>query len=135
MNTNTYKASYLIIAINLLINIIGISAAVTFAFVKSIFIINAFTYGLLLYVIYCYRQTALSETRERLEDLLELQRDNLKGRNLQHHPAKNINFLLLQYAGMMENLMNEQSAAGHKPDPKLKNQVDALNAYLKSKSL
>ncbi|QEM06165.1 hypothetical protein DIU31_022585 [Mucilaginibacter rubeus] len=132
MKTNTYKASYLIIAINLFINIIGLSAAVTFAFVKSIFIINAFTYCLLLYVIYCYRQTALHETRERLEDLLDLQQDNLQRRDLSHYTEKNINFLLLQYAAMMDNVLVHQSQSGIAPDPKLKDQVDALNVYLKA---
>ncbi|WP_431199584.1 hypothetical protein ACQ86K_00930 [Mucilaginibacter sp. P19] len=132
MKTNTYKASYLIIAINLFINIIGISAAVTFAFVKSIFIINAFTYCLLLYVIYCYRQTALQETRERLEDLLELQQGSLKRKDLSNYSEKNINFLLLQYAAMMENVLDHQSQSGIAPDPKLKQQVDTLNVYLKA---
>lgn len=65
MKTKTYKVSYLIIAINLFIIIIGTCAAMTFAFVESMFVINAFTYCLLRYVIHCYRQTALQGTRER----------------------------------------------------------------------
>lgn len=70
MKTKTYKLSYLIIAINLFINIIGTCAAMTFAFAESMFVINAFKYCLLLYSIHCYRQTALQETREKLEGLL-----------------------------------------------------------------
>lgn len=132
MKTNTYKINFLIIAVNLFINIVGVTAAATFALIKSIFIINVFTYCLLLYVIYCYRQAALIETRDRLLGLLDTQRDHFKRRNFQHLSNENFNFLLLQYGKMMQNLLEQKAQSGYKADQDLKDQIDALNEYLES---
>ncbi|QEM07818.1 hypothetical protein DIU31_031555 [Mucilaginibacter rubeus] len=132
MKTNTYKVNFLIIAINLFINIVGITAAVTFALVKSILIINVFTYCLLLYVIYCYRQAALFETRDRLQGLLDTQRDHLRRHNFQHLSNENFNFLLLQYGKMMQNLLEQQVQSGYTANQDLKEQIDGLNERLES---